>query len=577
MRSIPCRRLLFLGAVGVVLLGLGIVAIRPVRLDPAELREFLERELGGAASIGSARWYSAPSSRLTLSQVGHTRSLLDRWPLRVSADRVIVEGLPLPRPGWIGSDARPSIAAPAGPPGFRRVSVEGFRLEIGPLELESGDWTLTRDADRLRVAGWALGAAGGRIDGRGEIDARGRPALRVYLSDLVLRPFPRPTGAAGGALHLGGTLTLSGAGREADRLDVDLRAEGVRGPGQERWLDAELRGVLERSGGMLLPGSRITAVGALRDVAGAHDLYAVHGPARATLALVGPTDAPRIDLVANLRNLRMRLGEAFDKPAGVPAFVHLEGRWSKGELRRARGRLDVGPTRVRIEQADAKSWSFSTSWLSIERLRALVPALDRLPEGLVGTVRVSGRWEPERGVAGEVEVRDARLRLDDDEIRLASGRVHFDSDSIHIEAPGLQLEEEQLDLWVDYAGTIGDAPLRLRVGGRAAALDLGRVADVLEPLFGAPLVDPTLEDVLREVVSELRARPRLLRRLEIAPSVLRVDRLRGMGMHADGALIRLEFRDQTLYLACADGEGGMPDQSVSVEFTSWMPRVTVGR
>jgi hypothetical protein len=292
---------------------------------------------------------------------------------------------------------------------------------------------------------------------------------------------------------------------------------------------------------------------------------------------VGPTDAPRVDLVANLSELRMRLGEAFDKPAGVPAFVRIEGRWSEGELRSARGRLDLGPTRVRIEQADAKSWSFSTSWLSIERLRALVPAFDRLPEGLVGTVRASGRWEPERGVSGEVEVRDARLRLDDDEIRLASGRVHFDSDSIHLEAPGLQLEEQKLDLWVDYSGTVGDAPLRLRVGGRAAALDLERVADVLGPLLGAPLVDPTLEDVLREVVSELRARPRLLRRLEIAPSVLRVDRLRGMEMHADGALIRLEFRDQTLHLACADGEGGMPDQSVAIEFASWAPRVTAGR
>jgi hypothetical protein len=577
MRSIPGRPLLFLGAVGVALLGLGIVAIRPVRLDPAELRGFLERELGGVASIGSARWYAAPSPRLTLSQVGHTRSLLDRWPLHIAADRVTVEGLPLPRSGWIGSEARPSSAAPAGRPGYDRVSVEGLRLEFGPLELEGGDWTLTRDADRLRIAGWALGATGGRVDGRGEIDARGLPALRFYLSDLALKPFPRPTGAVGGALHLGGTIALSSTGRAAERFDVDLRAEGVRGPGRERWLDADLRGVLERSGGMLLPGTRIAAVGALRDVAGAHDLYAVHGPARATLTLVGPTDAPRVDLVANLRELRMRLGEAFEKPAGVPAFVRLEGRWSNGELRGARGRLDLGPTRVRIEQADAKSWSFSTSWLSIDRLRALVPALDRLPKGLVGTVRVSGRWGLERGIAGEVEVRDARLRLDDDEIRLASGRVHFGSDFIHIEAPGLQLEEEQLDLWVHYAGTIGAAPLRLRVGGRAAALDLGRVADVLEPILGAPLVDPTLEDVLREVVYELRARPRLLRRLEIAPSVLRVDRLRGMGMHADGALIRLEFHDQILHLGCADGEGGMPDESVSVEFTSGGPRVTAGR
>jgi hypothetical protein len=362
-----------------------------------------------------------------------------------------------------------------------------------------------------------------------------------------------------------------------DRLDLELRAEGVRTPGRERWLDADLRAVLMRDAGMLLPGSRIEAVGALRDVDGAHDLRAVHGPIRATLALVGPVEAPRIDLVANLRELRLRLGGALEKPAGAPAFLRLEGRLSQGELMAARGRLDLGRTRVRIERDAGKSWSFRTTWLSIERLRALVPAFDRLPEGLAGSARLSGRWDPARGLAGELELRDARLRLDDSEIRLAAGRLHFDPASIHIEAPGLRLEEEQLDLWVDYAEAPRDGPLRLRFGGRAAALDLERVAYGLEPILGTPLVDPTLEDVLREVVYELRARPRLLHRLEIAPSILRVDRLRGMGMHADGAIIRLEFRDQTLHLGCADGEGGMPDQSVAVELTSWAPRVTAGR
>jgi hypothetical protein len=242
----------------------------------------------------------------------------------------------------------------------------------------------------------------------------------------------------------------------------------------------------------------------------------------------------------------------------------------------ARGRLDLGPIRARIERGETNLWSFRTSWVPIERLRERVPALARLPHDLVGSARVHGRWDPQRGIRGLVEVRDALLRLDGREIRLDAGRVHFDPESIRVEAPGLQLEEERLDLWVDYAGAETDSQIRLRIGGRAAALNLERVAHVLEPILGTPRVDPTLEDVLRQVVHELRARPRLLRRLEIAPSVLRVGRLRGLGMHADAATIRIEFLDQTLHLACVDGEGGMPDQSVSIEFTSWAPRVTDG-
>jgi hypothetical protein len=577
VQTIHRAPLLLAGAISVALLALGVVAARPVEIDVDEIRRRLEREIGGAALIESAEWHWVPSPRLALSELRYTRELLGRWPIRLGARRVEVAGrLPLGAASTGPERTRSYTAALGRPQEYDRISIQGIHLELGRLRLERGEWTLAREGAGHRIRGRALGGTGGRVDARGEIDATGATGVRLYLSALDLGPFARPTGGPGGSLRLGGTIALAREGGEGDRLDVDLRAEGLRAAGGERWLDASLRGALTRQGGMLLEGSRLEAIGTLRDVYGRHDLDAVHGPLRATLALIGPTDDLRLEFAANLRDLRVRLAPAFEKPAGAPAFLRLEGRWSNGALDRARGWLELGPIRARLERSATNGWAFRTSWVPIEILRARVPALDRLPRGLTGRARVRGSWDPERGLRGEAEVRDAVLRVEGREIRLDAGRVYFAPASIRVEAPDLQLEEQRLDLWVDYSGAEREAPIRLRVGGRADALDLERVAYVLDPILGTPLVDPTLEDILRQVVSDLNARPRLLRRLEIAPSVLRVDRLRGLGLHADAATIRLEFRDQTLHLACVDGEGGMPDRSVSVEFTSWAPRVTNG-
>jgi hypothetical protein len=558
MRRLPIEPLPWLAVLGSLLLGMGVVAARPVGVDAERLRSTIEQQLGGELGIGSVAWHWLPTPVVELRDLRHRRPLAIAGTLELRAGSV---------------DLYPSAGEGSGASG--EAHIDGLQADLGPLRLVRGHARLVARDGGGRLEARALGRLGGWLDATAERTPRGAQSLSLYLADLAV-PFEIPSDVESPRnVQLDGTLTLEGSDRSSERLRVDLGARALHHEARESWLEASLQGELVRHAGRWLDGSRLAVRASLRDLDGERDLRAIHGETRGTLALSGDATSPRFAAVLDLRELRLRWGDLLDKPAGRGARIEINGRWRDGGAERVQAELSAGAYRLWAASEDGERWTLRSSWISLDVLREHVPLVRRLPSALSARARLSARIGPDGEPVGRLELRDVQLVLGDRRVRLETGLLRFESGAWRLEAPGVQLGPEQVDLHIEYAPSDTAGPLRVRLSGRASSLDLVEVARVLEPLLGTPRENPSLEDVLTPVVGHLRARPRLLDRLHVDASALRVDQLRGLGLDVDDALIRFDLSNRRLHLACEGTSlDGVPsERSVIVVIDGWAPSV----
>ncbi len=544
------------------------VALPPMQLRRVEVQAELSRSLGVPLEIGDAVWQLLPWPELRLLNAEARARLLERLPLSVRVERAEVGG-----GGPFG------LLAAGGAPG--RIRLVGVELRAGPLFLRDGALELERDGPVLSLRGRALGAYGGWVDVSGAL-AEGplqAPPVRVNAADLDL-PVPMPTAldapGADARLRVTGVVSLRRAGDEGDELEVDLELHGLRPAGGGEWLDVPLRGRLIRHAGVLLPGTELSFEGWLRDLAGVAEPRAIHGPIRGRLVASGALDslAVRGDLDAS--GLRIRVGDWFDKEAGVPARAELRGHVGATGLERAQVELRLGDLRARLERGGdgVGEWRLRSGWTPVQAWLDHVPVLRRsAPE-----IRGHARLRAVRSAAGgephaRLELREVAVGARGATLLAQAIGLDLAPHQARLEAIGLSVGGQRADL-SGRATWEADRPLHASFLLSAGELELEPLCDVVAPLLASGPPPPRGEEPWRTalggMVRLLREDPRLLPRLRLESGTLRFERLVGLGLDSRGAEIELSIRDQTLRVAHRDSVGS---RRYRVDLGGWMPRV----
>jgi hypothetical protein len=284
-------------------------------------------------------------------------------------------------------------------------------------------------------------------------------------------------------------------------------------------------------------------------------------------------DALRVRGELDASGLRIRYGDWFDKPSGVPARAEIRGQVGAHGLDRAQLSLSLGALRARLEHggAGAGEWRLRSGWTPVLAWLDHVPAARRSVPEIQGRARLrasKGDGDP----TGRLELRDVRIGSDAGvgadwlALDLAPGKVS-------LAARGLAVGGQRADL-AGEAAWRPEGPLRTSFTLAAGELRLEPICDALAPLFATGPPPPRGEEPWRTAVAGmvklLRRDPRLLPRLQLDPGRLRFAHLVGLGLDSRGAEIDLTLREQTLRIAHRDASN---EWRYRVDLGGWMPRI----
>jgi hypothetical protein len=550
-------------------LPLAVLLIVPLRLETNRVQATLSTALGFPVRVEATSLTISPWPALELRGVSGQADAVPWLPLSLSVDRI--------EAGLLSSARERTGDLP-----LDWAELGGIRASAGPLSLRGGALSLDGADGALELKGRALGAHGGWLEATGWLPdpARRSGPLRLYVSDLVV-PLPSPSlhsvGVGRRTLGFGGVVTLERSGAESEELDLELRIRGLRANSAGEWLRGSLRGRSVRQDGRFLPGTRLSADVELRDMGGARSLYAVHGPVRAVAAVVGSPGSLQVD--ADLRDVRIRLGEVFEKPVGERARARIRARLEQGELSSVHAEITTRDLRIHAERSaadPAEEWRVRTSRVSLARLRKRIPALQEAGWAIDGDVTLSGRWSPGRGLRGTLDFRNVELaRIG---ARFVSLSADYAGGTLRFRCPELRVGGQAIEL----SGVLERGPepgvARMRLDGRTHALDLERLAGALGPLWSGSSERLGADDatewerVAIPVVRTLRSHPGVLEHLLIESARLKIGRVSGLGLEARDAEVSLRLLNRVLRIEHRHKSSG-PAAGFDIDLDSWFPRL----
>jgi hypothetical protein len=544
----------------------------PLRLETPQVQATLSTALGLPVRVEGTSLTVSPWPAVELRGVSGEMDALPWLPLSLRVDRIEAGGR-----GLLSANRE----GPPGLPSDSWAELAGIRASAGPLSLRDGTLNLAGGESAVELRGSALGTHGGWVEATGWLPDPERRAgpLRLYLADLIV-PLPSPqlqsVGAGRRTLSLGGVVTLERRGAESDELELELRVRGLRSQSAGEWLRGSLRGRSLRQGGRFLPGTRLSADFELREIGGARSLNAVHGPVRAVAELGGGPG--RLEIEADLRDVRIRLGEMFEKPAGERARARIRARLAQGGLSHLRAEVTTRGLRIELERVSSdpeQEWRITTSRMSLARLRKRIPALHERGWAIDGDVSLSGRWSPSGGLRAALEFRNVELAGIG--ARLVSLSADYAAETLRFRCPDLRVGGQSIAL----SGVLERGPdpgvARVRLDGRSVALDLEPLTEALAPLWAGRAehlggeAAAEWEKVAIPLVRTLRSHPGILERVLIQSARLQIDRVSGLGLEARDAEISLRLLDRVLRVEHRHGGSG-PAASFDIDLDSWFPR-----
>lgn len=576
------RRIRWLRALGGILLLLGgiplaLLVVPPLRVRSDAVQGQLASKLGVPVEIGGLTWSWRGGPELVFHDVRSALRAHLGTPIHFHVERAQLVGTEL-------LALRPTLERPQD---VARLELDGVGARAGRLSLRDGVLRLRNGGEGLEVEGHALGSHGGWVDVVGKLAPGTDPesGIRLYLARLgvpLLAGDASSASAAGLGVELDGMIALRGEGTAAEELAVDLRALGLRDGAAADWLKASLRGRVPRDAGRLRPGAGLRLLAELRELRGDHGLRVIHGPVRATLHLAGDTKQGQSELDADLHDLRIRIEDRFEKPAGVPARVRVVARWDPHASPRVESEVGLAGGRIHLtrEAAQAETeggWRIRTSWLPLPQVWERIPRLAALPPPAAGQVQLRARWEPSAGLVGEVVVRDVALGAPPDAIRIPRARVDLAPASLRIHEATLVVGSQRIGLEGKGSWPPPPAPLRFALHADADQIDVEALAPGLAPwlyaLLGVELTPGfTWEDLVRPLVQALRDHPRWLERLEVRPARVRVRRLRTADVTLDDLDLDVALQDGLVRVHQRDA--ALPDaQEFALDLRGWIPRL----
>lgn len=561
-------RRVFFGAS--ILLALAVV-VPPARLHSLDLETSLAEHLGFPVHIESAHWRWDPGPTVELRDAVAYPGVFHALPVAIRARKVFLRGIP----SLLGNESG----------AYGEIELVGLDLSLGPLGLREAMVKLKSRASGLHVQGRAYGAHGGSVEISGSLGAADPTLnpLRVYLAQLdlpLLELLPPLAGLDQGPVRFSGVITVAGDLEQRQVFDFDLDGVGLRRESGGDWLQTKIRGRLVRQDGRFLSGEALQIRSEVRELDASRGLRAMHGGVDLELALTGDAESGRLVLDANLEELRLRLANLLEKPADSPGSAHYEAYWGPKGRRGSLGTLELGGLRLRLDRTisgSSSTWRLRSQSLPLAELRAYVPALHVLPESVQGQLTLDLVWRPERGLAGEVTLHDIKLELGSRSIKIPSGRIDLTPDAAHFQAPQLVLAGQSMsvDGTLEWLPATGRTHISVILG--ADDLDLEPIMDLTAPLWargGHASTPDTSADIAVAVVQALRARPRLLARLQINPAILEVGHITGFGLDATHVRYRLELVDRVLRLEEGGRSSRIPEHRYALDLQSWLPKLT---
>ncbi len=561
------RRVLF----GAGLLLVLTIVVPPARLHSLDLETSLAEHLGYPVHIESAHWRWDPGPTVELRDAVAYPGGFHSLPVAIRARQVLLKGIP----SLLGDESG----------AYGEIELAGLDLSLGPLGLRDAMLKLEAAASGLHVQGRAYGAHGGSVEisgALGEADPTLNP-LRVYMAQLdlpILELLPALAGIDQGPVRFTGVVTVTGDLEQRQEFDFDLDGVGLRRESSGSWLQTKILGRLVRKDGRFQSGEALHIRSEVRDLDASRELRAMHGGVDLELALTGDAESGRLVLDANMEKLRLRLANLLEKPADSPGSAHYEAYWAPKGRGGSLGTLELGGLRLRLDRTisgSSSTWRLRSGSLPLAELRAYVPALQVLPESVQGQLVLDIVWRPEHGIAGEVTLHDIKLDLGSRSIKIPSGRIDLTPDAARFQAPRLLLAGQSMsvDGTLEWLPATGRTHVSLILG--ADDLDLEPIMDLTAPLWargGDDSTPDTSEDIAVAVVQALRAKPRLLARLQINPAILEVGHITGFGLDATHARYRLELVDQVLRLEEGERSSQVPEHRYALDLQSWVPKLT---
>lgn len=548
----------------------GVFSVPPMHIETTRVTGRLSDALGFPLDVREARWQSLLWPEIRLADIHGVSHALPWLPLRVRADRAVLTGYELlepPRRGAAGAET---------------ALVEGFSIHSDFLSLCRG--TLRLDAlegEGMRVRGRADGTQGGWVEVIGALggEPTGDP-LRIYLADLVVPLVPPALGPGGGdepALRLEGSIETRPHGSEGELAELDLRVVGVRAERAGHWLEGRVQGRWSRQAGLTEPGTELRGRFELREMGGARDMHALHGPVDAQVSVTGE----RVSAEVDLDRVRVVLRDWFAKQPGERARISLRARLADGGLSRARAELRTEwGTLHAVREADARGeWRLETSWVALDSVRHALPALASLAlaGSSTGSARLRGHWSPEGGLRARAELRDVRvpgLRTG-----VPEARIDLAPDRTVFRIPGLLIDGQKVEVhgsvrWEQQGPT---APLTVLLEARAPRIDLERLSDSLSPLWGgpgksSPATEASWQEAAVRLLGALRARPKLLERLDVQRAWVDVGHVTGLGLDQRAVALRLSLAERVMRVEQLDPAESQPVRSFDIDLDGWMPR-----
>jgi hypothetical protein len=450
-----------------------------------------------------------------------------------------------------------------------RIVVRDLRTDAGAVRIVQGSLELRREGGELHVEGRAAASSGGHVDVRGELssDSPHVGRLRFYV-DALRVPLPAPVGR----VDLSGVAVVDRRGQESDAAKVTLIATAPRESDAPPWLVAEVAGTLKRVSGRWNPEQWLNVRGEIRALRSEPSLWALHGPFRGSLTLRGTVEETEGRFRMDLNDLRVRAGEEFDKPAGVPASVALAARLRRGVPVRADGWIRVSRLRARLdaEWNDGWRWGLQTGWCPVRDVRARVPALaDPILDG--GDLRIHLRGAVAGAVTVDLEVRDlglagglvrvpgARLRVADGRARLEPTRWELGSEHITVSA-----ELHRRD----------DSPIwQLALAAAAARLDVDPILALLPQEIGPEGPPTDSEETIEATVRWLHTHSYLVRDLTIRPARLEVDAVHGDGIPEQPLSVDATLEDRLLRVRLNKEAREADRRELCLDLKHWRPRL----
>jgi hypothetical protein len=552
---------------------LGVAAL-PLRVEVGGPQQLGSGAAGVAIQVERVTVGLLPWQDLALIQVKATVPLPGGDNLRLEAARVRVEGAGV---GIGGSSFADSIDG---------LVAEGLSGNLGPIRLSDGSIEVRREGGRLKLRGWAAGADGGRLDVQADVSAKPPHTGQIRLYPSHLRFLAGPSAEL---LELSGAVIVKRLGQETDRIRLALDVIGPetssearmsgRSNGTPERLVARGEGTLARHAGQFTPESVVRFRGRIRDFETSPRKRALHGLFRGALSVRGSMGRLRTELELDLSDVRVRLGDRLDKPAGVPARVELKIELDEGQPLRAEGDVRLHPLRARLEAVQhsrGSSFRLDTNWCPLTDVLERVPALRKTGITGTGRVRVTARGEGRGSPTVSVELADLTVPLGQAEVRVPHARLRMDDRAIVLPPATLDLQGEQLEVSGELLRPRRNVGWKLGFRARGAHLRLDPLLAFLGPderPSESAAVD--LEAAATTLVRRLHAHSFSLRDLTIRPLLLEIDRVSGLGLPARAIRVEAGLEDRIARVKFDSQDGEAEPWAICLDLKHWIPQVSM--